>query len=266
MRRVRLVATCLGRARRDAAGRVPRAAAARRPVPRAARLRPTGHLDGFRYIVLAEQFRGSVDSPFSNLDTTSWSISSDEPPREFGLLALLVPFGFVATAIRRPRYALLTGIALGPDGVLRRVLRQRGDRALLPRPDRSSAGPGWRSWSRPSSTSLARAAGSPTRRRPAPARSDPRRRACSRRGILLGPALIDFAHRARAADRSHDTIAQRWLDRRGRRARAERGGGELVELLDAAMVRESTSRGGSRTSTSSMIGRASTRILGAPRT
>ena len=33
--------------------------------------------------------------------------------REFGPLAVLIPFGFVVTAIRRPRYALLTGIALG---------------------------------------------------------------------------------------------------------------------------------------------------------
>jgi hypothetical protein len=32
-------------------------------------------------------------------------------------------------------------------------------------------------------------------------------------GILLGPALLDVSDRARAASRSRDTIAQRWLDR-----------------------------------------------------
>ena len=68
--------------------------------------------DGFRYIVLAEQFRGSVDDPFGNLDTKLVDLVG-RTAREFGLLAVLIPFGFLVTAIRRPRYALLTGIALG---------------------------------------------------------------------------------------------------------------------------------------------------------
>jgi hypothetical protein len=31
-------------------------------------------------------------------------------------------------------------------------------------------------------------------------------------GVLLAPAVLDVSDRARAADRSRDTIAQRWLD------------------------------------------------------
>ncbi len=67
-------------------------------------------LDGFRYIVLAEQFRGSLSNPFGDLSgkvgdlvSLAWS--------QFGVLALLIPFGFVATVMRHPRYALLTGSA-----------------------------------------------------------------------------------------------------------------------------------------------------------
>ena len=67
-------------------------------------------LDGFRYIVLAEQFRGSLSNPFGDLPgkvgdlvSLAWS--------QFGVLALLIPFGFVATVMRHPRYALLTGSA-----------------------------------------------------------------------------------------------------------------------------------------------------------
>ncbi len=66
--------------------------------------------DGFRYIVLAEQFRGSLSNPFGDLAgkfgelvTRTWT--------QFGILAPLIPVGFLATAFRRPRYALLTGTA-----------------------------------------------------------------------------------------------------------------------------------------------------------
>ena len=66
--------------------------------------------DGFRYIVLAEQFQGSLSDPFGELprkfgDLVSRTVS------QFGILAPLIPVAFVVTAIRRPRYALLTGTA-----------------------------------------------------------------------------------------------------------------------------------------------------------
>ena len=166
--------------------------------------------DGFRYIVLAEQFRGSVEDPFGNLDTKLVDLVG-RTAREFGPLAVLVPFGFLVTAIRRPRYALLTGIALGltlffaasydnaaigryylgpiliawtwlailvaavVDVLARaRVLHRIGDRHPLVRPIAAGM--------------LAVA-------------------------ILLGPALLDLPDRARVANRSRDTIAERWLDR-----------------------------------------------------
>jgi diacylglycerol kinase len=66
--------------------------------------------DGFRYIVLAEQFQGSLQDPFGELprkfaDLVGLAVA------QFGILAPLIPIGFLATAIRRPRYALLTGSA-----------------------------------------------------------------------------------------------------------------------------------------------------------
>lgn len=66
--------------------------------------------DGFKYIVLAEQFQGSLSDPFGDLPrkfgdlvALTWA--------QFGILAPLIPVGFVVTAVRWPRYALLTGTA-----------------------------------------------------------------------------------------------------------------------------------------------------------
>jgi Protein of unknown function (DUF2723) len=66
--------------------------------------------DGFKYIVLAEQFQGSLSDPlgelprkFGDLLALTWA--------QFGILAPLIPIGFLVTALHRPRYALLTGTA-----------------------------------------------------------------------------------------------------------------------------------------------------------
>ena len=90
-------------------------------------------LAGFRYIVLAEQFQGSLNDPFGDLPRKFGELVG-RTNAQFGILALLIPFGFIATAIRRPRYALLTGSAVGDHLLLRRFIRQRGHRPLLPRP------------------------------------------------------------------------------------------------------------------------------------
>ncbi|HEV8403109.1 MAG TPA: DUF2723 domain-containing protein [Candidatus Limnocylindrales bacterium] len=66
--------------------------------------------DGFRYIVLAEQFQGSLNDPFGELPRKFGELVG-RTSGQFGILALLVPVAFVVTAIRRPRYALLTGSA-----------------------------------------------------------------------------------------------------------------------------------------------------------
>jgi hypothetical protein len=67
--------------------------------------------DGFRYIVLAEQFQGSLSDPFGGLGGKFASLIS-LMVAQFGILAPLIPVAFVVTAVRRPRYALLTGTAV----------------------------------------------------------------------------------------------------------------------------------------------------------
>jgi len=67
--------------------------------------------DGFRYIVLAEQFQGSLADPFGNLGQKFGELLQ-RTVDAFGILAPLIPFAFLVTALRRPRYALLTGVAV----------------------------------------------------------------------------------------------------------------------------------------------------------
>jgi hypothetical protein len=65
--------------------------------------------DGFRYIVLAEQFRGSIVDPFGDLPEKLGKLV-DLTATQFGPLAALLPVAFLATLVREPRYALLTGV------------------------------------------------------------------------------------------------------------------------------------------------------------
>jgi hypothetical protein len=67
-------------------------------------------LDGFRYIVLAEQFRGSLIDPLGDLPGKIRNLAG-LTAAQFGILAPLIPVGFIATIRRAPRYALLTGLA-----------------------------------------------------------------------------------------------------------------------------------------------------------
>jgi hypothetical protein len=67
--------------------------------------------DGFWYVALAEQFRGSLVDPLGNLpgklgDLVHLAVA------QYGLLAGLIPVGFLATVLRHPRLALLTGSAM----------------------------------------------------------------------------------------------------------------------------------------------------------
>jgi Protein of unknown function (DUF2723) len=66
--------------------------------------------DGFWYVILAEQFHGSVVDPFGDLGGKFVALVT-RAIGEFGPFGPLIPLGFIATAIRRPRYALLTGAA-----------------------------------------------------------------------------------------------------------------------------------------------------------
>jgi len=70
-----------------------------------------GHPDtlaGFWYVVLGLQFGGSLTAPFSDLAGKAGDIVG-LAAAQFGPLVALVPAGLVVTAVRRPRYALLTG-------------------------------------------------------------------------------------------------------------------------------------------------------------
>lgn len=176
--------------------------------------------DGFLYVVLAEQFRGSfvnpLTDPVATLDgllTRLWD--------QLGLLLLLVPFGFLATWRLLPGYALLSGLgaaitvtfavvydnaditryylvplwfawtwlgALGAWAVRRAVDRDGADRIRgIP----------------------ARARRGPTVERPIWARALV---ALVVGAILLIPLTTGWRERWSFADRSADRSAQAWLD------------------------------------------------------
>jgi hypothetical protein len=177
--------------------------------------------DGFRYIVLAEQFRGSVVDPFGNLSGKLGQLV-DLTVHEFGHLAALIPIGFLVTAIRRPRFALLSGTA----AVITVFFAASYDNAAI---ERYYLGPELIAWTwlgvaAATAVGLLRTVGAP---RPAPwqpgeASVAPKRAWLSPLRailagvlaaiVLLGPAALDLRERARAADRSDEDIAARWLD------------------------------------------------------
>jgi hypothetical protein len=68
-------------------------------------------LEGFRYIVLAEQFQGSLYQPFERLPEKFGELIR-LATEQLGPLLFLVPFGFLAALVRRTAYALLTGVGL----------------------------------------------------------------------------------------------------------------------------------------------------------
>ena len=67
--------------------------------------------DGFWYIALAEQFRGSFGDPLSDLGRKAselWAFAG----AQLGAFAAVAPIGFLAMVGRQPRLALLTGSAM----------------------------------------------------------------------------------------------------------------------------------------------------------
>ena len=72
-----------------------------------------GHPDtwsGFQYVVLAEQFRGSLSNPFVDLPTKAGQVF-DLLNGWLGPIGLLSAIGFTTSLVRRPRYILLSGLA-----------------------------------------------------------------------------------------------------------------------------------------------------------
>ena len=66
--------------------------------------------DGFWYVALAEQFRGSLIDPFGDAPEKVAALVG-RMIAAFGVLTPLIPIGFGATIVMRPRYALLSGSA-----------------------------------------------------------------------------------------------------------------------------------------------------------
>lgn len=72
-----------------------------------------GHPDtwsGFQYVVLAEQFRGSLSDPFGDLPTKAGGVV-DLITGWLGPIAMLAVFGFGSSLVRRPRFLILSGLS-----------------------------------------------------------------------------------------------------------------------------------------------------------
>lgn len=177
--------------------------------------------EGFWYIVLAQQFQGSLVEPFADLSGKLAELAA-RTMGSFGALAPLVPIAFLATALRRPRYALLTGVATGLT-VFFAASYENADigryylvpalmawtwLAILGRyvVDLVRAATGrieveHEPWMADAATRRATATG------PALAA------ALVVAGALLLPAVLDAPRRFRTVDRSRDVAAARWVDR-----------------------------------------------------
>jgi hypothetical protein len=159
--------------------------------------------DGFWYVALAEQFRGSVVGPFDDLPAKMAALV-DRTVVAFGPLAALLPIAFAMTAIRRPAYALLSGTAV----VITCLFAASYVNALI---ERYYLGPvliGW-TWIALLGGSLASLAGTSIdgRRRPN------RVIATLLSVLLLVPSVTAAPSRLHAVDRSADVSARVWVDR-----------------------------------------------------
>lgn len=67
--------------------------------------------EGFWYIALAQQFHGGLGDPLANLPRKLETIV-ELANLQFGPLVLLLPPAMVVTAVRRPAYAILSGVAM----------------------------------------------------------------------------------------------------------------------------------------------------------
>ncbi|HSP18022.1 MAG TPA: DUF2723 domain-containing protein [Myxococcaceae bacterium] len=179
-----------------------------------------GHPDtwsGFWEIVLARQFQGAAQGLFTDLGPKAVELARFAGA-QLGVLAYLVPPAFVVTAIRHPRYALLSGTATAVTCLFAAsYLNANIGRYYL--------GPVLFAW-----TWLAIAAGVAIRLVFDRARRGPEddlafdtppgpRRLSLRTSVavvvavvLLVPTGVALSPRWRAADRSNDTSMATWLD------------------------------------------------------
>ncbi len=179
-----------------------------------------GHPDtwsGFWEIVLARQFLGDVQGLFADPGAKVAALAQFAGT-QLGVLAYLVPPAFLVTAIRQPRYALLSGTATALTCLFAAAY-------LNANIGRYYLGPALFAW-----TWLAIAAAAGVRLVFDRARRDPEddlafdlppapRRVSLRTGVglavavaLLVPTGVDLWARWRAADRSQDTSMADWLN------------------------------------------------------
>jgi hypothetical protein len=168
--------------------------------------------DGFWYIVLAEQFRGSLVSPFADLAGKVGELV-DRTVSGFGPLAALIPVGFIATAFVRPRWAILSGVSLGITCLfaLSYVNADIGRYYLVP------ALIAW-TWLAILVGAIATSVTADTDPDPLDGSDGPALRprvivATVLAVLLLVPTGLALGARAEQVDRSDDLAARRWLDR-----------------------------------------------------
>ncbi len=159
--------------------------------------------DGFWYVALAEQFRGSLVGPFDALPAKLAALVG-RTVAAFGPLAALLPLAFVVTAIRRPHYALLSGSALA----ITVFFAASYVNALI---ERYYLGPvliGW-TWLAILAGGVATLVGSTIDRewRPHPVVAG------TLAVALLLPSVLDAPARLHAVDRSRDVTARLWVER-----------------------------------------------------
>jgi hypothetical protein len=175
--------------------------------------------DGFWYIALAEQFRGSLGDPFADLPTKVNHLVALTNV-QFGLLALAIPPAFIVAAKRAPRFTLLTGLAL----VITVLFNQAYANADI---ERYYLGPVLWVWlwigilaaevADAAILGIAALADRRSRVPAAPPAGGGFRMASVLAATLVGvivlvPALAGLGPRRHAADRSGDTGAQAWLN------------------------------------------------------
>jgi transmembrane protein TMEM260 (protein O-mannosyltransferase) len=160
--------------------------------------------DGFWYIALAEQFRGSLVAPLDDLTMKAGDLAL-RTVDAFGPLAIFLPLAFAVTVLRRPRYALLTG----STAALTCFFAASYVNAMI---DRYYVVPvllGW-TWLAILAEGVARLAGkgldAEGRRRMQPVV------ALVLAVVLLVPTGMELGDRYRIVDRSGDRSADLWLD------------------------------------------------------
>jgi Protein of unknown function (DUF2723) len=159
--------------------------------------------DGFWYVALAEQFRGSLFDPFGDLGT-KLGVLVGRTNAAFGPIAALIPIGFGVTTLMRPRYALLSGTAalitcfFAASYVNADIERYYLVPALI----------AW-TWLAVLGAGIATLVG----RNLGAGRGPEPVMAMALAVVLLVPTVADIPARLRTIDRSRDVGAQAWVDR-----------------------------------------------------